>query len=184
MRDFKENEQNRICSYTPCDSQPRSRPLWLCVGCLTPQQHGISRTDLLRIVYAAILRKKLQISFYLTHSQYIDTAPTSPSADPKTPGTWQGSHWSSNFKVTFMTWPRKSPWRKRELSPRSSTLEADAVTIRPMRQLRPLTATHNSNNNNNNNNNNNERISRALFHVKHAQLRWTGKNTKIENACI
>ena len=27
------------------------------------------------------------------------------------------------------------------------------------------------NNNNNNNNNNNERISRALFHVKHAQLR-------------
>ena len=30
----------------------------------------------------------------------------------------------------------------------------------------------------------NERISRALFHVKHAQLRWTGANTKIENACI
>ena len=34
---------------------------------------------------------------------------------------------------------------------------------------------HNNNNNNNNNNNsinnNNERISRALFHVKHAQLR-------------
>ena len=37
------------------------------------------------------------------------------------------------------------------------------------------------NNNNNNNNNNSERISRALFHVKHAQLRWTGANTKIEN---
>ena len=34
------------------------------------------------------------------------------------------------------------------------------------------------------NNNNNERISRALFHVKHAQLRWTGANTKKENACI
>ena len=30
----------------------------------------------------------------------------------------------------------------------------------------------------NNNNNNNERISRAPFHVKHAQLRWTGANTK------
>ena len=27
-------------------------------------------------------------------------------------------------------------------------------------------------------------ISRALFHVKHAQLRWTGANTKIKNACI
>ena len=35
-----------------------------------------------------------------------------------------------------------------------------------------------------NNNNNNERISRALFHVKHAQLRWTGADTKIENASI
>ena len=33
-------------------------------------------------------------------------------------------------------------------------------------------------------NNNNERISRVLFHVKHAQLRWTGANTKTENACI
>ena len=35
----------------------------------------------------------------------------------------------------------------------------------------------------NNNNNNNERISRALFHVKQAQLRLTGANTKIEEAC-
>ena len=35
-----------------------------------------------------------------------------------------------------------------------------------------------------NNNINNEHISRAHFHVKHAQLRWTGANTKIENACI
>ena len=32
--------------------------------------------------------------------------------------------------------------------------------------------------NNNNNNNNKERISRAPFHVKHAQLRSTGTNTK------
>ena len=36
----------------------------------------------------------------------------------------------------------------------------------------------------NNDNNNNEHISRVLFHVKHAQLRWTGANTKIENACV
>ena len=36
----------------------------------------------------------------------------------------------------------------------------------------------------NNNNNNNERISRALFHAKQAQLRWTGANTKIQNTCI
>ena len=34
---------------------------------------------------------------YLTQSQYTDTGPTSPSADPITPGAWQGSHWSANF---------------------------------------------------------------------------------------
>ena len=36
-------------------------------------------------------------TFYLTQSQYTDTGPTSPSADPTTPGAWQGSHWSANF---------------------------------------------------------------------------------------
>ena len=35
--------------------------------------------------------------FYLTQSQYTDTGPTSPSADPITPGAWQGSHWSAKF---------------------------------------------------------------------------------------
>ena len=36
-------------------------------------------------------------TFYLTQSQYADTGPTSPSADPITPGAGQGSHWSANF---------------------------------------------------------------------------------------
>ena len=36
-------------------------------------------------------------TFYLTRSQYTDTRPTSPSADPITPGAWQGSHWSTNI---------------------------------------------------------------------------------------
>ena len=35
-------------------------------------------------------------TFHLTQSQYTDTGPTSPSADPITPGAWQGSHWSAN----------------------------------------------------------------------------------------
>ena len=35
--------------------------------------------------------------FYLTLSQYTCTGPTSPSTDPITPGTEQGSHWSANF---------------------------------------------------------------------------------------
>ena len=36
-------------------------------------------------------------TFHLTQSQYTDTGPTSPSADPITPGAWQGSHWSANI---------------------------------------------------------------------------------------
>ena len=48
-------------------------------------------------------------TFYLTQSQYTDTGPTSPSADPISPGTWQGSHWSAHFLVTGMTQPRKNP---------------------------------------------------------------------------
>ena len=36
-------------------------------------------------------------TFYLIQSQYADTGPTSPSADPMTTGAWQGSHWSVNF---------------------------------------------------------------------------------------
>ena len=36
----------------------------------------------------------------------------------------------------------------------------------------------------NNNNSNDEHISRMPFHVKHAQLCWTGVNTKIQNTCI
>ena len=48
-------------------------------------------------------------TFYLTQSQYTDNRPTSPNADPITPGAWQGSHWSANFEVTGMTRPRKNP---------------------------------------------------------------------------
>ena len=48
-------------------------------------------------------------TFYLTQSQYTDTGPTSPSADPITPGAWQGSRLSANFYVAGMTRPRKIP---------------------------------------------------------------------------
>ena len=33
-------------------------------------------------------------TFYLTQTRYTDTWPTSLSADPKTAGPWQGSHWN------------------------------------------------------------------------------------------
>ena len=51
-----------------------------------------------RIVRAATLRQKLQIKLSISSSQYTDTEPTIPSADPITPG-WVAtghqllSHW-------------------------------------------------------------------------------------------
>ena len=68
-------------------------------------------------------------TFHLTQSQYTDIGPTSPSADPITPGAWQGSHWSANFSVTGMTRIRKKSRRKRDSNPGSSSLEADAIPL-------------------------------------------------------
>ena len=72
----------------------------LLVGCLTSQQHasvsqGRICTDNFTCCHTEI--EAADPTFYLTQSQYTDTGPTSPSADPLTPGAWQGSHWSANF---------------------------------------------------------------------------------------
>ena len=72
----------------------------LFVGCLTSQQHanvsqGRICSDNFRCFHAEI--EVADQTFYLTQSQYTDTGPTSPSADPITSGVWQGSHWSANF---------------------------------------------------------------------------------------
>ena len=72
----------------------------LFVGCLTSQQHasvsqGRICTDNFTCCHTEI--EAADQTFHLTQSQYPDTGPTSPSADPITPGTWQGSHWSANF---------------------------------------------------------------------------------------
>ena len=84
----------------------------LLVGCLTSQQHasvsqGRMCTDNFTCCHTEI--EVADQTFHLTQSQYTDTGPTSPSADPITPGAWQGSHWSANFEVTGMTRPRKNP---------------------------------------------------------------------------
>ena len=70
-------------------------------------------------------------TFHLTQSQYNDTGPTSPSADPIKPGAWQGSHWSANFEVTGMTRPGKIP-SQAGFEPRVCP-EAYALTTRPAR---------------------------------------------------
>ena len=69
------------------------------VCCLTSQQqasvfHGRICTDNLTCCYTEI--EVADPTFYLTQSQYTDTGPTSPSADPISPGAWQGSYWSVN----------------------------------------------------------------------------------------
>ena len=87
------------------------------------------------IVRAATLRQKLKIKLSTTPSHSnSDTGPTSTSADPITPGAWQGSHGSANFEVTGMTQPRKNPVAKRDSNPGSSALEAYALTTRPTRR--------------------------------------------------
>ena len=66
-------------------------------------QHGSA-------LHAATLETELaDQTFHLTQSQYTDTRPTSPSADPIMPGAWQGSYWSANFSVTGMIRPGKIP---------------------------------------------------------------------------
>ena len=82
------------------------------MGCLTSQQRasvcqGRICSDNLTCCHTEI--EVANPTFYLTQSQYTDTDPTIPSADPITPGAWQGSHWSANFEVTGMTQPEKIP---------------------------------------------------------------------------
>ena len=107
--------------------------LLLFVGCLSSQQHaGVSQggicSDNFTCCHTEI--EAADETFYLTQSQYTDTGPTSPNADPRKPGAWQGSLWSAHFSVTGMTRPGKIP----DSNPGSSALEMDALTARPTRR--------------------------------------------------
>ena len=75
---------------------------WIClfVGCLTSQQQasvsqGWICSDNFTCCHIEI--EAADQTFYLTQSQYTDTRPTSPSADPIVPSAWQGSHWNAHF---------------------------------------------------------------------------------------
>ena len=84
---------------------------WL-VACFTSQQHASVSQGRICTDYFTCCHTEIQVAdptFYLTQSQYTDTGPTSPSADPITPGAWHGSHWSANFEVIGMTRPGKIP---------------------------------------------------------------------------
>ena len=82
--------RNAIVSCTQC----------LFVGCLTSQQHASVSQGWICSDNSTCCHTKIEVAdptFYLTQSQHTDTGPTSPRADPITPGAWQGSHWSANF---------------------------------------------------------------------------------------
>ena len=84
----------------------------LLVGCLMSQQHASVSQGRICTDNFTCCHTEMEVAdqtFHLTQSQYTDTGPTSPSADPITPDAWQGSHWSTNFEVTGMTRPRKNP---------------------------------------------------------------------------
>ena len=109
-----------------------TRAVWgacLLVGCLTFQQHASVSQGRICSDNFSCCHTETEVAdqtFYFTQSQYTDTGPPSPSADPTMPDAWQGSHWSANFEVTGMTRPGKNPVvsgiRTRDLSPSRRTL--------------------------------------------------------------
>ena len=69
------------------------------VGCLTSQQPASVSQGRICMDNFTCCHTEIEVAdqtFHLTQSQYTDTGPTSPSADPITPGAWQGIHWSAN----------------------------------------------------------------------------------------
>ena len=69
------------------------------VVCLTSQQQASVSQGRIYSDNFTCCHTEIQVAdqtFYLTQSQYTDAGPTSPSADPISPGAWQGSDWSAN----------------------------------------------------------------------------------------
>ena len=102
------------------------------LACLTSQKHASVSQGRICSDNFTCCHTKIEVSdptLHLTQSQYTDTGPTRPSADPITRGSWQGSHWSAKFEVTGMTRPRKKSRRRRDSNPGSSALEADALPL-------------------------------------------------------
>ena len=84
---------------------------WLA-GCLLNVPAAgwcISGTDRLN---CACCHTEIEVAgetFYFAQSPYTDTGPASPSADPISPGAWQGSRWNANFLSHGCDSTRKNP---------------------------------------------------------------------------
>ena len=69
------------------------------VGCLTSQQHASVSQGRICEDNCTCCHIEIEVAdqtFHLTLSQYTDTGPASPSADPITPGPWQGCQFLSH----------------------------------------------------------------------------------------
>ena len=74
---------------------PHARTVCLFVGCLTPQQHASVSQERICTNNCTCCHTETEVAdqtFYITQSQYTDTWPISPSADPIMAGVWQSSH--------------------------------------------------------------------------------------------
>ena len=88
---------------------------YLClfvVGCLVSQQHASVSQGRICSDNFVCCHTDIEVAdqtFHLTQSQYTDIGPTSPIADPITPGAWQGSYWSADLKSLVWLDPEKIP---------------------------------------------------------------------------
>ena len=131
-----------LCTKQDQQQRPRirrraPRPELLLVGCLTSQQHTSVSQGRICSDNFTCCHTEIEVAdptFHLTQSQYTDIGPTSPSADPITPGAWQGSHWSANFYVTGMTRPRKNPVASRIRTRDLPLSRGGRLTTRPTRR--------------------------------------------------
>ena len=107
---------------------------WL-VGCLTSQQHAsVSRGRICSDNFTCC-RSETEVSdqtFHHSHSQYTETGPTSPSADPITPGRVATGVPILKSLVGLDPEKFRLKW---DWNPGSFALEVNALTIRPMRRF-------------------------------------------------
>ena len=105
----------------------------LLVGCLTSQQHASVSQGRICSDNCTCCHTEIEVAdptFYLTQSQYTDTGPTNPSADPI---TRQAPDRVAAGVPIFNSLVGLDP-EKWDSNPGSSTLQADTLTTRPTRR--------------------------------------------------
>ena len=98
----------------PPPPPPPPPPMMLFVGCLPSQQHASVSQGRICSDNSTCCHTDTEVAdptFYRTQSHYTDTGPTSPRANPTTPGAWQGSHFLSHWYDS--TSPGKIPSQAR-----------------------------------------------------------------------